>query len=42
MMAMAVDINEAPKGEDLSVSRGCKHKEDKEPEPIMVEGRGGG
>ena len=31
MMAIPVDVNEAPKGEDPPGPRGCDQKDDKEP-----------
>ena len=37
MTAMAVDVNEAPKGEDPSGPRGCDRKDEKEPETMTVE-----
>ena len=42
MTVMAADVNEAPKGEDPSGQRGRDRKEEKEPAPMTVEGRGGG
>ena len=36
MTTMAADVNEALKGEDPLVSRGCDRKEDKEPAPTTV------
>ena len=41
MTAMAADVNESPKGEDLSGPRGCDRKEDKEPSPMTVDWGGG-
>ena len=42
MTEMALDINEAPKGEDPLGPSGCDHKEEKEPAPMAVEWGGAG
>ena len=42
MTAMAADVNEAPKGEDLFGPRSCNRKEDKEQELMTVEWWDGG